>query len=216
MFDVITPNWPAPAKVKAFTTTRKNSAVLRNHLPSEPCWLKQVHGVHVVEAKISDAKIIADAAFTRQTNIVCAVLTADCLPIFLCDRNATIVAAIHAGWKGLAAGIIEQTVKALNIPAENLLAWLGPAIGPTKFEVRADVLEKFITVDPQAEQAFKPFTSDSWLADIYLLAKQRLQQCNVTAIYGGGLCTYSDEQRFFSYRRDNQQTGRMASLIWLI
>lgn len=244
MFDIITPNWSAPAKIKAFSTTRnggvsqaafaslnlahhvgddaelvkKNRELLKTalQLPSEPFWISQVHGVNVVEIGIEkhSSPITADASYTRQTNAVCVILTADCLPILICDRKATIVAAIHAGWRGLAAGVIEQTIKALNISGDQLLAWLGPAIGPDKYEVGEDVLEKFIAIDSQAEIAFKSSSSNRWLANMYLLAKQRLISCGITAIYGGDYCTHSDEKRFFSYRRD-KLTGRMATGIWL-
>lgn len=242
MRDVIKPNWPAPKNIKAFTTTRaggfsqnafasfnlahhvgdetemvkKNRAHLHDtmQLPNEPVWINQVHGITVVPADKVSTVTTADASFTQQPNIVCSVLTADCLPVFFCDKNATRVAVAHAGWRGLAAGIIEQTITALNIAADNLLVWLGPAIGPAVFEVGAEVVTQFCEGDPQAETAFKPSPNNRWLADIYLLAKQRLQKCGITAIYGGDLCTYSDNERFFSYRRDGQ-TGRMASLIWL-
>jgi YfiH family protein len=242
MIDFIAPNWPAPAKIKAYSTMRaggfsqapfanfnlsysvgddaevvkKNRGLLRDslQLPTEPFWLSQVHGVNVVKVEKHSAPVTADASYTRQQNTVCVVSTADCLPVLLCDRNATCVAAIHAGWRGLAAGVIEQTINALQIPAQDLLVWLGPAIGPEVFEVGEEVFQQFCAVDQNAAQAFKPSINNRWLANIYLLAKQRLTKCDVTAIYGGEYCTYSDSGRFFSYRRD-KQTGRMASLIWM-
>lgn len=244
MFKPITPNWPAPKTIKAYSTTRKGGfsegiyaslnlglhvdddldTVKRNrsllqtelHLPTEPVWINQVHGIYVLQAdqtsSLSDKT--ADASYTRQSNIVCTVLTADCLPILLCDHNASCVAAIHAGWRGLAAGVIEQTIKTMHIPGSELLAWLGPAIGPEAFEVGDEVKQQFCAVDPAAECTFKPSKNNRWLADIYSLAKQRLVQCGVTAVYGGEYCTYSDTERFFSYRRDGK-TGRMASMIWI-
>jgi YfiH family protein len=242
MIEIITPQWPAPLQVKAFTTTRKggfsqaefsslnladdkgdektavarNRALLREQLlmPAEPLWLTQVHGTTVVPAEQHEPGVTADAAYTRKTNVVCAVTTADCLPLLICDKAGTCVAAVHAGWKGLAAGVIEATLKTLQIPGNQLLVWLGPAMGPQAFEVREDVLQQFVAADPQAIQAFKPISADQWLVDIYLLAKQRLANYNVTAVYGGKYCTYTDAKRFYSFRRDNK-TGRMASLIWL-
>jgi YfiH family protein len=242
MINVITPNWPAAKNIKAFTTTRhggvsqqafaslnlanhvgddteavkNNRALLRAQmrLPNEPVWINQVHGVEVVQADIISSLTTADASFTNQPNIVCVVMTADCLPVFFCNKAGTHVAVAHAGWRGLVDGVIEETIKALKIPGNELLVWLGPAIGPQAFEVGEEVLQKFCAIDPQAEAAFKTSPNNRWLGDIYLLAKQRLQKCGVTAIYGGDLCTYSDSEQFFSYRRDGQ-TGRMASLIWI-
>jgi hypothetical protein len=151
-------------------------------------------------------------------------MTADCLPLLLCDEAGTVVAAAHAGWRGLAGGVVEATVKAMNVAPERLLVWLGPAIGPQAFEVGDEVRQAFMAHDPQAAKAFVPSpalrTQDSglstqkWLADIYLLARQRLALLGVEQVYGGGLCTYADAERFYSYRRD-QATGRMATLIWL-
>lgn len=242
MISFIQPNWPAPTNIKAYTTTRiggfsctpydtlnlathvnddpinveKNRILLREflHLPDEPLWLTQVHGVEVVQAELQQPYVVADAAYTREKNIVCAVQTADCLPVLICDRAATCVAAIHAGWKGLAAGIIEETIKTLKILGSDLLVWLGPAIGPQAFEVGEDVYETFITHDSNAALGFKKIDNKKWLANMYLLAKQRLHQLGVQNIYGGEFCTYTDKERFFSYRRDNM-TGRMASLIWI-
>lgn len=242
MINTITPNWPAPKRVKAFTTTRnggfsqgdcasfnlaydkgeakniidQNRTLLRDELrlPAEPLWLTQIHSTIAVQADQCKSPVTADAAYTRNADVVCSVLTADCLPLLICDKKATCVAAAHAGWKGLAAGVIEATLEALQIPGEQLLVWLGPAMGPQAFVVREDVLQQFVAADPQAIQAFKPISAEQWLADIYLLAKQRLAHYNVTAIYGGEYCTYTDAQRFYSFRRD-KNTGRMASLIWL-
>ncbi len=242
MLETIIPNWPASPRVKAHTTTRhggfsqgeyasfnlaenteenfaiieRNRALLRQELqlPAEPLWLKQVHGTTVVQADQQQPPITADASFTRATNTVCVVTTADCLPLLICDKKATCVAAVHAGWKGLAAGVIEAMLETLQIPGDQLLVWLGPAMGPQAFKVKEDVLQQFIAVDPQAIQAFTKISADQWLADIYLLAKQRLARYDVNAIYGGEYCTYTDANRFYSFRRE-QKTGRIASLIWL-
>lgn len=236
------PDWPAPANVHAVTTTRQggcsvapfdtmnpadhvgdsiaavrqNRSLLRTQLalPAEPVWLQQVHGVAVVDAGRARGVPAADAAWTYRAGVVCAVLTADCLPVLLCDCAGQCVAAAHAGWRGLQAGVIEQTVAAMPVAAGELLAWLGPAIGPQAFEVGDEVRDAFIADDPAAASAFVAQADGHWLADLYQLARQRLARIGVTAVYGGGLCSYSDATRFYSYRRDGR-TGRMASLIWL-
>jgi len=194
----------------------KNRDLLASELglPSAPAWLKQVHGIEVVEAMPGCTVPTADAAFTDQAGVVCAVMTADCLPVLLCDLDGRVVAAAHAGWRGLADGVIEATVARMAVEPGRLLAWLGPAIGPDAFEVGDEVRDTFIAYDPVAEKAFRRSPKGRWLADIYLLARQRLSALGVTRVYGGDFCTYQDEQRFFSYRRDGV-TGRMASLIWL-
>jgi YfiH family protein len=157
----------------------------------------------------------ADASFTRQRGVVCAVLTADCLPVLLCDDQATVVGVAHAGWRGLAAGVIEATVAAIGEPGERLIAWLGPAIGPQAFEVGGEVRDAFIAHDPNAASAFAASDNDKWLCDIHQLARQRLHAMGIRrATSADSSCTVIDEQRFFSYRRDGV-TGRMASLIWL-
>ncbi|HSI38449.1 MAG TPA: peptidoglycan editing factor PgeF [Methylotenera sp.] len=239
----ITPNWPAPANVKALQTTRvggvsqvpyaslnlgtrvnddpiavaANRQLLSPYLPSEPVWIHQVHGTEVIDAATSDCVQEADASFTTKLNVVCVTMTADCMPVLLCDAAGTVVAAVHAGWRGLCDGAIEAAVKKMAVPASEILAWLGPAIGPNAFEVGDDVREQFMQKDTQAEAGFKPH-GDKWLCDMYLIAKQRLHQLGVTQIYGGSVnedfCTYTDEARLFSFRRDNV-TGRMASMIWL-
>jgi len=244
----LSPDWPAPEWVQAVSTLRAGGvsgspyqglnlgdhvgddliAVGENRrrleqtlkLPSSPIWLKQVHGTSVIEvAGIQSLDIEADAALTTQSGIVCAVLTADCLPLLFCDRQGTRVAAVHAGWRGLAAGIVESAVQALAVPADDLLVWLGPAIGSAVFEVGAEVRDIFIAHDRAAQQAFhyrpQPSGRDCYLADIYLLARMRLQLLGVEAIYGGQYCTYSDSAAFYSYRRDGV-TGRQASLIWMV
>lgn len=242
--DGLTPDWPAPSSVQAVTTTRVGgaslapfdsfnlgdhvgddpAAVMRNRaqlaqalsLPAAPLWLKQVHGVQVVNAAslVAETNPQADACYTDQPGKICAVLTADCLPLLLCNRAGTQVAAVHVGWRGLAAGIIENAVVALGKSEGDLMAWLGPAIGPQHFEVGEEVRDIFLQHDQQAEQAFQVSRPRHWLADIYQLARLRLAHCNVTSVYGGTLCTYSDASRFYSYRRDGI-TGRMATLIWL-
>ena len=236
----IVPDWPAPARVRALISTRAggvsrgayaglnlgmnsgdavkdvahNRASLRQRLPAEPLWLRQVHGTTVVEAGAFEGEPDADAALARAPGRVCAVLTADCLPLLLCDEAGTTVAAVHAGWRGLCAGVIEQTLRAMNRPPQTLLAYLGPAIGPAAFEVGAEVRAAFIAADAQAEAAFAPGKPGKFYADLYALARQRLARAGVTRNYGGGYCTYNERERFYSYRRDGA-TGRMASLIWI-
>jgi len=238
------PAWPAPATVKACTTLRMDGhsqppydsfnlstmvlddadAVARNrqqlsaelHLHREPVWIKQVHGNGVVRADaLSESFPEADAAWTDIPGVPCSVLTADCLPLLLCHPQGLQVAAIHAGWRGLAAGVIEATLDELNAPYTDWLVWLGPAIGPSAFEVGEEVRELFMQVDPQAHLAFKPTAPGKYLADIYQLARQRLLRYGVSHIYGGEYCTGSDATRFYSYRRDGEKAGRMASLIWI-
>lgn len=236
------PHWSAPLVVRAVATSRAGGvsqtpfdtcnlgsrvgdepeAVAENRarlnawlaLPGDPVWLKQVHGARVIDAARDAVEIEADAAVALKPGVVCAVLTADCLPVLLCDREGTRVAAAHAGWRGLAAGVLEATIEALGVPGERLLAWLGPAIGPRAFEVGAEVRRTFMAHDPACASAFAPSPTGRWMADIYQLARSSLAAVGVTAVYGGGLCTYSDPARFFSYRRE-KNTGRMASLIWL-
>ena len=178
-------------------------------------WLSQVHGTDLVTLPV-DGIPEADASITAQAGQVCAILTADCLPVLLCDRAGTQVAAAHAGWRGLCAGILEQVVASFTAPSAEIIAWLGPAIGPAQFEVGPEVRDAFMAADDRAAEAFS--TSGArpghFMADIYCLARQRLEKAGVSAVYGGDLCTVSDPQRFYSYRRDGQ-TGRMATLIWL-
>ncbi len=235
------PDWPASARICAGTSGRAGgvsrgayaslnlathvgddpAAVAENRrrlrldlaLPSEPHWLEQVHGCAVVTAAPAEEECQADASVATLPGQVCAVLTADCLPVLFCDRAASRVAAAHAGWRGLRAGVLEQTVARLGEPAE-LMAWLGPAIGPQAFEVGEEVRTAFVEQQPAAAAAFVPSPAGRWLADLYLLARQRLAAVGVTAVYGGHWCTHGDAERFYSYRRDGT-TGRMASLIWL-
>jgi len=235
----LTPDWPAPASVKACVTTREggvsaapfdslnlgdhvddrpeavaeNRRRLTEHFSIQPAWLQQVHGIAVAHA---DPGIVAtaDASWTATPGIACAAMTADCLPALFCDRAGTRVAAAHAGWRGLAAGVLEATLDSLDVPAEEVLVWLGPAIGPQAFEVGPEVREVFINQLPEAAEAFVPSdNAGKFMADIYLLARLRLAERGVTAVYGGGFCTVTDP-RFFSYRRA-PRTGRFASLIWL-
>lgn len=245
------PAWPAPANVRALQTTRGGGlsaapydsfnlgdhvgdaaqAVARNRqllaalMPSEPVWLQQVHGTVVADADNAGCLVQADASVARHPGSVCAVMTADCLPVLLCDEDGTVVAAAHAGWKGLAAGVIEATVRAMGVEPHKLMAWLGPAIGQRAFEVGAEVRAAFTAQDAQAADAFTHCPSpaggrggggegEKYHADIYLLARQRLHALGVGRVHGGEHCTYSDPSRFFSYRRDGV-TGRMGTFIWL-
>jgi YfiH family protein len=239
--DWIAPAWPAPSNVRAIITTRAggmsggpyaslnlgsrtgddpdtvaaNRAALRAALPEEPRWLAQVHGNRVIDADAAVAAPApeADAAVARRPGTVCAVLIADCVPVLLADRAGTVVAIAHAGWRGLAAGVLENTARAMQREPAELLAFIGPGIGPRAFEVGPDVRDAFIGEDPAAADAFVPCAPGKWLADLFALARRRLRRAGVTGIYGGGVCTWSDAGRFFSYRRE-RTTGRMAALIW--
>lgn len=243
--DLILPDWPAPTKVCAAQSTRAggvspapfNSLNLGSHvgdkplwvqtnrerlaaclnLPSDPVWLEQVHGTRVLSLPANTDNLAADAVVTRTPGQVCAVMTADCLPVLFCDQAGTVVAAAHAGWRGLASGVLEATLQAMAVSPATVLAWMGPAIGPAAFEVGGEVRDAFISHSPFAADAFVAHgdpSDNKWLANIYHLARLRLAAAGVTHIYGGEYCTYNDAQRFFSYRRD-RETGRMASLIWL-
>jgi YfiH family protein len=200
----------------------RNRAILRSSLdlPAEPLWLEQVHGLEVVDVdRLPDVRSRgwpprADGALCGATGRVCAVLTADCMPVLLSDRAGTRVAALHAGWRGLAAGVVEAGVRALGRKADEILAWLGPAIGPNRFQVGDEVRTAFVHRHQAAEAAFRPCPQGRWLADLYALARIRLSSLGVEAVYGGHWCTYEDSRRFYSYRRE-PVTGRMATLIWL-
>jgi YfiH family protein len=195
---------------------QRNRALLRSILPAEPAWLTQVHGVNVADAAQVQGAPDADACIASEPGLVCVMMTADCLPVLLCDAAGSVVGAAHAGWRGLAGGVLEKTVSAMRgRGAGEIIAWLGPAIGSQQFEVGQDVLEAFISHDPTSRTAFAAIAGreGKYLADIYQLARRRLAQVGVQRVAGGGLCTVSD-RRFYSYRRD-KQTGRMASLIWL-
>lgn len=238
----ITADWPAPANIYTATTLRtggvsqgefsslnpadhvndKQQHVLANRqcikdmlaLPTDPAWLQQTHSAQVVCADLVTGRPEeADASYTAKNNIVCTVLTADCLPILLCDQQGTVVAAIHGGWRGLLNGIIENTL--VKMPDSEILAWLGPAIGAQCFEVGDDVRSAYINKSTQFAIAFKKQVNGKYLADIYQIAKLLLNDGSVQKIYGGDYCTVTDKERFFSYRRDGQ-TGRMATLIWKV
>lgn len=224
----ISPDWPAPTNVNAYTTLRagwgetdpklpESRQALQSllNLPSEPIWLKQTHSTIALEATPAHMDTVGDASFSHQPKHICLVLTADCMPLLICNKSGTHVAAIHAGWRGLAGGIIENTLASLNQPAEDLLVWMGPTIGPTKFEVGHDVYTAFTEHHQEAKSAFSPHASNKWMANLYHLAKLRLQDKGIKHIYGGQFCTYTQEDLFYSYRRDQGHTGRMASLIWL-
>ena len=202
-------------------TVQKNRTKLKSDLKliNEPIWLKQTHSTKVIclDNQITKSQPEeADASYTTQPNVICAVLTADCLPLLLAAKDGSVVAAIHAGWQGLAAGIIENTLLKLKTitKLEDLLVWLGPAIGPKAFLVKDDVRQQFLQKDPKTELAIHKHDENTWLVDMYAIAKQRLHAYNVTKIYGSDFCTYTDQELFFSYRRDQQITGRMASLIY--
>jgi hypothetical protein len=179
-------------------------------LPTEPLWLQQVHGTEVlgVDGDCGDARIVSEPGQ------VAVVMTADCLPVLFCDRYGREVAAAHAGWRGLVSGILEQTLARMSADNKEILAWMGPAIGPQAFEVGEEVREAFINHHDRSEVAFTPSPAGRWLADLYQLARQRLEAAGIIEIYGGGWCTFSDPDRFYSFRRDGA-TGRMASLIWI-
>jgi len=240
MIGRVQPDWPVAAA--ALVTTREGgvssgaysslnlglrsgdeeAAVLENRrrlralLPSSPVWLRQVHGTRVADADAARAagtEPEADAAVARRPGTVCAVLVADCMPVLLADAAATVVAAAHAGWRGLCEGVLEATVGAMGVAPERLFAWLGPAIGPRVYEVGDEVRDAFLARDQASAQAFRAVRPGHWLLDLYAVARQRLAAMGVARVYGGGLCTYSDPTRFFSYRRE-RSTGRMAALIW--
>jgi YfiH family protein len=191
----------------------RNRAILGACLPAEPAWMKQVHGTSVVDPGPGKPDAEADAAVTRTPGRVCAVMTADCLPVLLAEREGRTVGVAHAGWRGLAAGVLEAAVGAMAFPPAHLIAYIGPGIGPSRYEVGEDVRRAFVERDAAATVAFAPRRNGKYLADLYALARRRLAAAGVTAVYGGGFCT-ATEERFFSFRRDGT-TGRMASLIWL-
>ncbi|MGH8487365.1 MAG: peptidoglycan editing factor PgeF [Gammaproteobacteria bacterium] len=238
----ITPDWPAPRGIRACATTRVggmslapyDSFNLAEHTGDDPMavranrnalyaalgigvpprWLEQQHGARVIDRADADAGPQADGACTSAAGIVCAVLTADCLPVLLCDRDGTRVAALHCGWRGIARGIIEAGIRAMQRPPSRLLAWLGPAIGPTVYEVGEEVREAFTTMSGALAAAFQPTPAGHWTLDLTGAARILLEQHGVSCVYGGDRCTYTEPDRFFSHRRDGL-TGRMATCIWL-
>ncbi len=242
-FACLRPQWPAPRGVHAAFTLRDGgvsggafaslnlgthvgdaaAAVAENRarvrralaLPAEPCWVEQVHGTRVLELDGCPAAPLpeADAIVCRAPGAVAVVQVADCLPVLFAAADGSVVAAAHAGWRGLAAGVLEATVAQVGVAAGALLAWLGPAIGPAHFEVGAEVRAAFTAHDARAASAFTPNARGRWQCDLYGLARQRLEAAGVRAVSGGSWCTYADRERFFSYRRDGQ-CGRMAALIW--
>jgi polyphenol oxidase len=240
MNHLIVPEWPNVPNVGALITTRsggcsegayaslnlgdhvgdlpervaRNRASLREYLPNEPKWLRQVHGITVADVDQLSVTVESDAALARRSGVVCGILTADCLPVLLVDRGGTVVAAAHAGWRGMQAGVLEAAVREMAVTPAELMAYLGPAIGPRHYEVGQEVRAAFVEADAEAELAFTATRTRKWLADLYLLARQRLGRAGVTQVSGGNYCTFGEPERFFSFRRDGE-TGRMASLIWL-
>lgn len=249
---ILQPDWPAPRRVHAGCTTRiggvslapfsglnlgrstgddvtnvlenRRRALAALQAPAEPCWIRQVHGTQIVRAPFAEATPAADASFTTQAGVVCAVQAADCLPVLFCDDDGSVVAAAHAGWRGLSAGVLEATVACLPAEPRAVMAWLGPAIGPEAFEVGGEVRAAFATVDASSAQYFRKAdfraaasdqpAADKYFADLFALARQRLALAGVTRVYGGGISTHADADRFYSFRRDGV-TGRMAAMIWL-
>jgi YfiH family protein len=212
---VIYPDWAAPANVRAVMTTRTTrDAELETLLPGEPVWLRQVHGTTVadLDAPITGAE--ADAAVTRTGTRVCAIRVADCMPVLLAEEEGRVIGAAHAGWRGLCGGVLEGTVDAMGVAGKRIVAWLGPAIGPKVYEVGDEVRAAFVARDPAAQSAFSPARPGHWLLDLYAVARQRLRRCGVERVAGGGYCTYSEPERFHSYRRD-RTSARMAALLWL-
>ena len=241
MIEFVVPEWPARACVRAVSTLRAGGVsrppyeslnlamhvgdepdcVIENRrrlcqqlgLETEPAWLRQVHGTavaHAAAASLSEA----DAAIADTPGRACVILTADCLPVLFASTDGKRVAAAHAGWRGLAAGVLESTIEALATPPRQLLAWLGPAIGPAHFEVGSEVREAFLRLDPAAVAAFRANERHRWQADLYRLARQHLNRAGIDAVYGGGGCTFAEHEKFFSFRRDGE-CGRMATLIWI-
>ena len=241
----LTPHWPAPGRVRAVFTLRDGGvsaapygtlnlaahtgdapeAVAENRrrvraqlgLPGEPLWLEQVHGAEVIDLDrlAGEGPHRADAALTRSPGRVCAVLVADCLSVLLAERRAAAVAVAHAGWRGLAGGVLEATLQALAVAPAELIAWIGPGIGPAHYEVGPEVREAMLAVEPRHAAAFEPNARGRWQCDLAAIARQRLYGLGVTKVYGGEGCTFAEPERFFSYRRDGR-CGRMAALIWLM
>jgi YfiH family protein len=228
--DWIVPDWPAPSNVIALSTTRnarssgdpgaagdRLEAELAHWVPAMPLWLKQVHGAAIHDADASPAPVhrpSADGIVTRAVGRVCAIQTADCLPVLLTDRSGDVVAAAHAGWRGLAAGVIEAAVAAMRTPPGDIVAWIGPGIGPRVYEVGQEVLDAHRVRDPGAVQWFRPVSVGKWLANLRAIAARRLERAGVRAVAAAERCTYTEDAVFHSYRRDGARAGRMVSLIW--
>ncbi len=238
--DWIVPDWPAPPRVRALVTTRaggastglyaslnlgahvgddpvavaRNRARLRGALPADPVWLEQLHGTEVVDAGSAPSLPRADAAVARRRHAVCAVLTADCVPVLLAARGGEAVAIAHAGWRGMAAGVIETALARMDVPPAQVIAWLGPAIGARAYEVGPEVRDAFVRRSSAAASAFAPHGDGRFFADLCALARERLAAAGVAAVYGGDLCTHAEHGRFYSFRRD-RTTGRFASLVWI-
>jgi len=240
--DWVIPSWPAPGRVRAMSTTRQGGvsagayasfnlgdhvgdaqeAVVENRrrlkaalgLAHEPHWLKQVHGTRVATLEGKPIAEPADAAVTCLRQMACVIMTADCLPVLFCDQAGTTVAAVHAGWRGLAAGVLEETLKVMRVDTGRVLAWLGPAIGPGVYEVGEEVRQAFMAKEAAMAAAFLPGKPGKWMCDLYELARLKLMIAGVRHIHGGGFCTYKEQERFFSFRREGE-CGRMATLIWL-
>lgn len=223
--EVIRPEWPAPARAQVFVTTRalgdmRQGAAgrkrLQTLLPADPFWLRQVHGIAICDADSIGADELpeADAFVVRKPRIACAIQVADCMPVVLTTRAADVIAIAHAGWRGLAQGVLESALQAMHSPPQDVLAWLGPAIGPRVYEVGTEVREAFLAADAEAQSAFLPTRPGHWLLDLYAIARQRLARCAVTSVHGGSFCTYTERERFFSFRRD-RTSERMAALAWL-
>lgn len=235
-------DWPAPEGVKALVTTRNgglseagfssfnlglysgddpgivraNRRLLQQDLglTQSPLWLQQVHGIQVADVATDSPEVQADASVSREPQRACVVLTADCLPVLFCSLDGTVVAAAHAGWKGLAGGVLEAVVKSMGVPPEAIMVWLGPAISQPNFEVGPEVRARFLSDDPDCFEAFIPGMGNRWFADLYSLARRHLGKLGIHHIYGGELCAYDQSGLFYSYRRDGKASGRMASLIW--
>ncbi len=240
--EYITPDWPVSENIRCITTTRtggyslqeysslnigghvkddqesvvKNRQLIKQdlQLPNEPVWLDQVHGSFVLSlGENAPIDNTADAAYTNEASVVCAVLTADCLPVTFCDQSSEHIAVAHAGWRGLVNGVLENTLQTIPVENEKIMCWLGPAIGPKVFEVGEEVVDQFVAKDGMQKNAFVKQSNEKYLANIYQLAMNILTKHNVKNVYGGDRCTYSESDTFYSYRRDGE-TGRMATLIW--
>ncbi|MDF1653702.1 MAG: peptidoglycan editing factor PgeF [Coxiellaceae bacterium] len=232
--DIITPDWSAPKNVHALTTTIalgnmadhvpaatldvevNRQQLLSNHqVPTPVTWLHQTHSDIAIKLPCDERQPTGDASFTENRNVTCAVMTADCLPLLICQQDGREIAAIHAGWRGLMSGVIDSTIKAMKSSPAELMVWLGPAIGPKALELNADIRNDFLAVDTRYNEAFTQHDDGAWYADIYQMARLCLGKYGVTQITGGDYCTYGDKDKFYSFRRQGDDSGRMASLIWM-